>query len=157
MLTVSKKLSPEQKVTYECSGIIDEGVNFLLLEGIDALSEFSLDLYGIKRINSVGIKKWITFFEKFQKKNVKMSFVRVAPAIVEQLVNISNFSCGADILSVVLPFHCKACSQSNFLVKTKAELTNVDLDHTNWNCQSCNKAELEFDDLPDEYLRFWNR
>lgn len=157
MLTVSKKLSNDQKVIYECGGIIDEGVNFQLLEGIDALSEFTLDLYGIKRINSVGIKKWIMFFEPFQKKNVKISLVRVAPAIVEQLVNISNFSCGAEIVSVVLPFHCKACSQSNFFVKTKSELTNVDLENTNWACQSCKKTELEFDDLPDEYLRFWNR
>lgn len=154
-MEVAEKAGPQGLKIFELSGVIDETVDFSLMKLPDSVKSFQVDLYGIKRINSVGIKKWMMFFESIKKKNLQFSFARVSPAIVEQIVGISNFSCGGTVVSVVLPFACKACGTQNFFVKTKEELSGVNVEKVTWPCQSCNKPELEFDDLADEYLGFW--
>lgn len=158
MLSISRKVNSSGIVVYELSGVIDESSDFSsFADGGPIPSEFGLDLFAIKRINSVGIKKWISFFEALQRKGMKIFIQRASPAIVEQMVNISNFRCGAEVQSVVLPYHCKSCSKPVFFVKTKEDLANIDLEKVNWPCPLCQGTELEFDDLPDEYLRFWRK
>ena len=154
-MEVTEKTSPSGHKIYELSGVIDESVDFTKLNGTENLNIFRVDLFGVKRINSVGIKKWMLFFEQIAKRKVRLYFDRVSPAIVEQMVNISNFRNGGEVASVVLPFQCRGCQNQNFFVKTKEELKGVDLEKVNWCCTHCGKAELEFDDLADEYLSFW--
>ena len=154
MEVIEKTSSSGQKI-YELLGNIDESVNFDQLIETKELTSFGVDLYAIKRINSIGIKKWIQFFEKLKKNQVQFSYHRVSPAIVEQLITISNFRCGGEVISVVLPYRCSACSTPNSFIKTKGELQGINLEAVEWPCQHCNKTNLEFDDIADEYLRFW--
>lgn len=154
-MEVTEKTNASGHKVYELSGIIDETVDFTTLNGAESLNTFRVDLYGIKRINSVGIKKWMIWFDGLAKKKVRFYFDRVSPAVVEQMGNISNFRNGGEVTSVVLPFQCRACKNPSSFVKTKDELSGVDLEKTGWSCTHCGKAELEFDDLADEYLSFW--
>ncbi len=148
------KSAPGEK-TVELSGIIDESAEFELINPLEGIELINLDTYGVIKINSVGIKKWISFFSLAQKSGIKIHYHKTAPAIVEQLINISNFACGGTVISAVLPFVCRACDQPNYFVKTKKEFQAADLTSVDWPCQSCGKIKLVFDDFPNEYVRFW--
>jgi len=153
MVTV-KTFNQNGKVVYQFAGVVDESFDVSAALK-DAQAPLFFELSGIKRMNSTGVKKWMQFFNALQAEGKRCIFARVSPTLVEQLNLISNFSCGAEVVSVVLPFTCQACGSSESISKDKKALVGVDLDHVDWPCSSCQAPKLEFDDLADEYLRFW--
>ncbi len=149
-----KAISHGEHLLYQLEGTSDEGDQWQTALGI-VPSPANFDLFGITRINSMGVKKWIIYFEQLKRAGVKVAFHRVPPAIVEQLNLISNFDCGATIQSVVLPFLCTSCKKLSGVVKTKEDVKQIDLDSVSIPCPHCQQSTLEFDDIAEEYLQFW--
>jgi hypothetical protein len=111
----------------------------------------------VKRINSTGVKKWIMFFQKMTAAGKKVYYVQLSPVLVEQFNLISNFGAGGTVVSIEIPFQCTACGKQSNIVKTKEELQGVRLEKAKWPCKNCGKPALEFDDIEEEYLKFWHR
>jgi ABC-type transporter Mla MlaB component len=111
-----------------------------------------LDLEGISRINSCGVREWIYFVRDAEKAGYKLTLVHCSVAFVQQLNMISNFAGKATIESVMAPFACASC---------KAEAAfEVDLTEDPFAqvrgariCPAC-EGTMEFDDLEESYFSF---
>lgn len=152
MLKISQQTENGKIVNY-LEGFIGEEVNFssLVKNPGDVLH---LDCLGVRRINSVGIKRW---FQEFSDKTKykKIYYHRISPVLVEQFNLISNFHCGGEVVSVLLPYLCRNCGKSVVFIRSKADLVNVEIEPAPWPCDSCDSDSLEFDDDVDGYLKFW--
>jgi len=129
------------------SGVIDENASF---EKIGTLSSgFEFDCGEIKKINSNGVKLWISFFSKVP---ANITLKNLSPVLVEQLNSLSNFTGTATVKTVQVPFACTQCKKETIRTMTVEELKkNPEPDPI--FCKHCN-GRAEFDDLPEEYFCF---
>lgn len=154
MVNVTK----EQKgnvLSVRLMGSIEETVNFDQLLGAPP-QEMEVNCKEIPRINSVGVKAWIKYFQTCQGKGTKLRFVECSTAIVEQINLISNFVCGGIVESIFVPFSCTSCkSELVGLFKTE-DLKKLQLKLPDLKCTKCGNKAV-FDDIPEEYFGFLMR
>ena len=151
MLTVNKQQTKDGLLV-ELSGTIEENVLFEQMvgpfEGI-----LTVRCKGVTRINSIGVKTWMRYFQDLKVNGKVFKFVDCSYPIIEQLNMISNFSCGGEVVSVLLPFSCVKC-QSEFVASCKtADLKASGLQIPKVKCEKPECA-AQFDDDPEEYLYF---
>ncbi len=78
-----------------------------------------IDLAGLSRINSVGVRDWILFLENlFQTPGVSARFSRLSFAFVEQFNRIPQVLAkfGSKLVfvdEIELPFHCVPCNKND--------------------------------------------
>ncbi|MEK6580396.1 MAG: hypothetical protein AABZ55_14310 [Bdellovibrionota bacterium] len=154
MLTVTK----EQKgnalhVTF--SGTIEENVNFGSLIG-PAPAELFITLKDVPRINSVGVKTWIKYFESVKANGTKITYVGCSSAIVEQINLISNFTCGGTVESIYAPYSCTVCKCELLSLFKIEDLKKLNFEMPESKCVKCGGKAI-FDDIPEEYLSFFVR
>ncbi len=151
MLNVIK----EQKgsvLVVRLAGSIEESVNFDQLIGPPP-AELHVVCKEVPRINSIGVKAWIRYFQSAQAKGTKISFIECSTAIVEQINLISNFTCGGQVVSIFVPFSCTGCkSELVGLFKTD-DLKKMQLKLPDLKCSKCG-GKAVFDDIPEEYFGF---
>lgn len=152
MLQITKE-SKGGALLVRLTGSIEESVDFEKVIG-PVSGDLVVNCKGVPRINSVGVKAWIKYFQALQQKGTKLTFEECSTAIVEQINLISNFTCGGTVDSIFVPFSCETCkSELVGLFKTEA-LKKLDLDHLPpMKCTKCSGQAI-FDDLPDEYFGF---
>ena len=113
----------------------------------------ALDLSGVDRINSVGVRSWLTFVQALDGNGKRVSLLACSVPVVHQLNMISRFAGDAKVASIHAPFLCPECeSSSTRLVDT----TNADVDaqlSAGVACPKCGAA-MEFDDVPASYFAF---
>ena len=151
MLKVSKAQNADV-MTITLSGTIDDGDDFdSLISSVGPKAVF--DTAKISRINSIGVKNWIKFFETLTKKKVSFAFDSLSSALVEQVNMIRNFACGGEIRSIIAVFRCEKCEHNvdqrlttKSLIESKFVLPTV-------KCPKCGQ-NAEFDDMPEECFRF---
>jgi anti-anti-sigma regulatory factor len=142
-------------ITVRLSGSIEETVNFDQLLGAPP-AEMIVNCKEVPRINSVGVKAWIKYFQSCQAKGTKLKFIECSTAIVEQINLISNFTCGGIVESIFVPFSCVGCkSELVGLFKTE-DLKKLQLQLPELKCTKCGNKAI-FDDIPEEYLGFLAR
>ena len=151
MLTVNKQ-EVKGGLLVEFSGTIEENVNFEELIGIFQ-GELSVKCRGITRINSVGVKTWMRYFQGLKAQGKVFKFIECSHPIIEQLNMISNFSCGGEVVSILLPFSCGVCQKEFVALSTTAELKANGLEVPPVKCEKPN-CGAQFDDDPEEYLYF---
>ena len=135
------------------TGSIEESVDFAKLFGDVAGPEVVVNSKGVARINSVGVKSWIKYFQTLAQKGIKLRWIECSTAIVEQLNLISNFSCGGVVESIFVPFSCTKCrSELVGLFGTDA-LKKSNFNLPELKCSKCG-GKAEFDDIPEEYFNF---
>ncbi len=136
-------------------GSIEESVNFDQLIGTPT-AEMNIVCKEIPRINSVGVKTWIKYFQQAQQKGSQLTFSECSTAIVEQINLISNFTCGGVVESIFVPFSCTTCkSELAGLFKTE-DLKKLQLKIPELKCTKCG-GKAVFDDIPEEYFGFLAR
>lgn len=151
MLTVTKQQT-KVGLQIELSGEIEENVNFDHLVG-PFEGNLIVNCRGVIRLNSVGVKTWIRYFQSLKYQNKFFKFVDVPQPLIEQLNMISNFSCGGEVESILLPFSCVRC-QTEFVAPCKiADLRSAGLQIPKAKCEKANCA-ARFDDEPEEFLYF---
>ncbi len=148
----------EQKgtnTTVRMVGSVEESVEFEQLIG-PITGELVVNCKEIPRINSVGVKGWIKYFQVLQQKGVKLKFIECSTAIVEQINLISNFTCGGQVESIFVPFSCTAC-KGEFIGLFKTEdLRKLNYKVPDLKCSRCGGMAV-FDDIPEEYFGFLER
>ena len=151
MLTVNKQQT-KVGLLVELSGAIEENVHFEQLIG-EFQGDLTVNCRGVTRLNSVGVKTWIRYFQSLKAQGKIFKFLEASFPIIEQLNMISNFACGGEIESILLPFSCIKC-QNEFVASCKtAELKAVNLKIPGVKCEKTECA-ARFDDEPEDYLYF---
>jgi anti-anti-sigma regulatory factor len=148
----------EQKgsaVLVRLSGSVEESVNFDQLIGAPP-AELIVSCKEIPRINSVGVKAWIKYFQSAQAKGTKLTFIECSTAIVEQINLISNFNCGGTVESIYVPFACTSCKSELVGLFKTADLKRLNLKLPELKCSKCS-GKAVFDDIPEEYFGFLAR
>ena len=154
MLNIAK----EQKgsaLLVRLSGSIEESVNFDQLIGPPP-AELIVNSKEVPRINSVGVKAWIKYFQGAQQKGTKLVFVECSTAIVEQINLISNFICGGAVESVYVPFACEKCRSELVGLFKVEDLKKMAMNLPELKCTKCG-GKAVFDDIPEEYFGFLDR
>ncbi|HLE00444.1 MAG TPA: hypothetical protein VJB59_09300 [Bdellovibrionota bacterium] len=137
------------------TGSIEESVNFEQIIGLTS-PELIVNCRDVPRINSVGVKAWIKYFQSLQAKNIKMHFIECSTAIVEQINLISNFIPEGCVESIYVPFSCGTCkSELVGLFKTE-DLKKLEFKLPPLKCTKCS-GQASFDDIPEEYFSFLMR
>jgi anti-anti-sigma regulatory factor len=134
------------------TGSIEESVNFDQLIGPPP-GELWVNCKEIPRINSVGVKAWIKYFQGAQQKGTKLKFEECSIAIVEQINLISNFTCGGEVQSIYVPFAYGKCGAELVGLFTQDALKKVNFQIPPLKCTKCG-GEAAFDDIPEEYFSF---
>jgi anti-anti-sigma regulatory factor len=111
-----------------------------------------LDLAGVRRINSQGVRTWIDFL-RAMPAGTPLVFRRCSVPVITQINMIANFRGTADVQSFFAPYVCDACgAEQEHLVDVReqrargAVLPPV-------ACAACGGA-MSFDDVADRYLSF---
>ena len=110
-----------------------------------------LNLEGVQRINSTGVREWINFINALGKNNRDVTLERCSVAIVQQLNMIANFRGQAKVTSLFAPYFCAACDTDRTRLLDLSQPL-PDLNET-LPCSVC-KEPMELDDLPESYLAF---
>jgi anti-anti-sigma regulatory factor/DNA-directed RNA polymerase subunit RPC12/RpoP len=137
------------------TGSIEESVNFDQLIGPPP-GELWVNCKEIPRINSVGVKAWIKYFQSCQAKGTKLKFFECSTAIVEQINLISNFTCGGAVESIFVPFSCTGCKSELVGLFKCEDLKKIQMKLPDLKCSKCG-GKAVFDDIPEEYFGFLMR
>jgi hypothetical protein len=154
MINITKELK-DGALQIRLAGNLDETSNLDQLIGAPQ-PEMQLFLKELKRINSIGVKSWIRYFQGAKSKGSKLKLLECSTAVVEQINLISNFSCGAEIESIYVPFCCTQCKSELVGLFKTGDLKRIGLKIPALKCSKCGGSAV-FDDIPEEYFAFLSR
>ena len=154
MINVTKEQKGDVSLV-KINGAIEETVNFDELLGAPS-PKMEINCKGIPRINSVGVKAWIKYFQTCLASGTKLSFVECSTAIVEQINLISNFTCGGVVESIYVPFSCTTCKSELVGLFKTSDLKTMQFQVPELKCTKC-AGVATFDDIPEEYFGFLTR
>jgi ABC-type transporter Mla MlaB component len=130
-------------------GSIDDQAKLLpVLEQANRQHQLTLDLGGIKFINSIGVREWIKFLAAATKQNIALALHRVPVVMVHQL-NLVPACRGGTIHSFMVPYLCGDCDFETDFELTPSEATTTPTKA----CPDC-KKDMTFRDPPAIYLGF---
>jgi hypothetical protein len=132
------------------SGVIDE--TFTLARPTEPqVKEVHVYCKEVVRINSVGVKAWMKFFQSLQAMNLKVIYREVSPVLVEQFNMIANFSMGGTLESMMVPFCCESCKAGLVGAFTAEKLRQIPAPFPSTKCPKCGGV-ARFDDFEEEYF-----
>ncbi|HEX8114324.1 MAG TPA: hypothetical protein VF516_41625, partial [Kofleriaceae bacterium] len=135
------------------SGLVDE--RFMGFGDIGAARTVVLDVSGMTRMTSFGVRQWLKAMDALPKSITDLYLLGCPTFFVDQLNMVLNFGGPAKILTVVAPHTCPSCGVES------GELIDVLVDRANLvkgglpekECARCG-GKLEFDETPEAYFAF---
>lgn len=155
MFRVLKEKKESGVVCLRFIGAIEESIVFHDLIG-DLPSEVEVHCKEVSRINSIGVKAWIKYFQEFKDKKIKLKFVECSVVIVEQINLVLNFVCDGLIESIYVPFACSNCNAELVGLFQTEDLKKMNFTVPSLACLKCDGI-AEFDDIAEEYFSFLAR
>lgn len=137
-------------------GSVEENVDFATIIGNITVPKIDVYLKEVPRMNSVGVKSWVKYFQNVAAKGVQLRFLECSTAIVEQINLISNFTCGAKVESIFVPFCCSSCGAELLGLFKSEDIKRIGLNIPELKCSKCG-GKATFDDIPEEYFGFLMR
>lgn len=131
------------------SGVIDEHADLSFLGGL-AGPKVVLNLRGVRRINSYGVRHWMEHIRKVPA-SVQMEVVEIPPPIVDQVNMVHGFMGRGKVVSFYVPYTCGNCEEyreqlvTSSEVRAKKALPEV-------KCPACDSV-MEVDDVEEQYLQ----
>jgi hypothetical protein len=131
------------------SGEITEGARF---DQVGPLrSAVVLDLGGIRRINSCGVREWMNFIRAVPSE-VQLRFEACSCAMVTQANMIANFLGAGRLVSFSAPYYCPKCqTSSEVLLDVERDFPGATRRAPARACGTCG-GPLTFDDVEESYL-----
>lgn len=138
-------------VTIVLSGAIDENSD---LKGVFAqiVSDVTINMRGIERINSMGVHNWIPVITKAASQH-SVALEEISYAIVQNAVAVANLFGAADVRSCMAPYFCATCKDNFTITVTREEVFQAGNDAPLKRCTRC-QSPMEFDEL-DGYFSFF--
>ncbi len=142
-------------ITYlKLAGVIDEDNElFDLLDQIGP-GTVVINLAELERINSCGVRDWVNWLGRIEKKGAKVVLVECSPAIVAQINLVSNFTGNGVVKSFYAPYFCPSCNLEKVLLIEMEEMKAMD--HPKAPVCRCDECDgiMDFDDMEESYFAF---
>jgi len=157
------------RLTVALVGILDENADLRPLA--ELRGEVAIDLSGVRRISSTGVREWIDLMRALDGQ-CRVALVACSPASVTQLNLIANFRGQAQVESFIAPYECGVCgSEREVLLDANATARTMRRDHPlagrlahagisqalpslpQLPCTQCG-AQMELAEIPERYLTF---
>jgi hypothetical protein len=137
----------------ELYGDFDETADLRELAG-SLQGAVALDLGGIRRINSAGVREWIEFVRNLPEVT-ELRLVGCSKVSVAQLNIIDNFRGPARVESFWAPYCCQWCGNEREILLEAKQATGVRprLPTAPPVVCACGQV-MELDELPDRYFLF---
>jgi anti-anti-sigma regulatory factor len=91
------------------TGTIDESFEGKKLGMTAAADTLVLDLGGVKKISSFGIREWVDFVTTAARHARSLILIECSPKVIDQLNMVANFAGGGRVFSFYAPFRCDYC------------------------------------------------
>lgn len=111
-----------------------------------------LNLAGVQRINSCGVREWIGFLQRLEGKAETVELELCSPVMVRQLSMIATMRGSAAVTSILVPYFCEECDDERTLPLELPAGERPTLAETA-PCPSCG-GQMDLDDTPESYLAF---
>lgn len=116
--------------------------------------ETELDLGGITKVNSSGVREWMNFMQAVTAAGQHLVLRRCSVSFVTQLNMIRRFAGGARIASILTPYACLECeTATERLLELTPGLDVAAQVAAPLPCPTCGAATV-FDDMPGVYFAF---
>lgn len=133
-------------------GVIDETFDWKpVTEAVDGIAV--LDLDGVTRITSYGIREWINAMIALRRD---FFFIRCRPAIVSQFNMVRSFGGEGHLVSLYAPYCCPECGKEFEVLLDRRyhrPITAFALHEV--RCPACS-GRAEFDDMPETFFSYVN-
>lgn len=141
----------DQTARVALKGEFSEASDFRPLLGV-LPKVVTFDLGGIERVNSCGVREWVSFVGALEQAQTTLVLENCAVCVVGQLNLISNFRGNATVRSAFAPWYCPKCELHH---ERLIELGPgaVDALREAVACPKCG-LPMDFEDLPDSYFEF---
>ncbi len=137
-------------------GVIDEDNELQELgDKIAGGGTVVVDLGGIERINSCGVRDWVNWLNGIEAKDANVVLVECSPAIVAQINLVNNFTGNGVVKSFYVPYFCPECDEEKVLLVESADMGAPPHEPPVCRCDECDLV-MDFDDMPDSYFAFLN-
>jgi anti-anti-sigma regulatory factor len=78
-----------------------------------------VNLEGITRINSCGVREWINFVNALERDGKAVLLERCAPVVVTQMTHLTNFAGSRGTIgSAMAPYFCPSCESEEKMLVT---------------------------------------
>jgi len=138
------------RLTVALFGVLDENADLRPLAQLNG--DVAIDLSGVKRISSTGVREWIDLMRALDGR-CRISLVACSPASVTQLNLIANFRGAAHVESFLAPYECRCGEEREVLVEARScgrgQLPSLPA----MPCLSCG-CLMELAEIPERYLTF---
>jgi serine/threonine protein kinase len=136
------------------AGVIDEKFDREgLLRRAQGTPALVLDLDGITRITSFGVREWIRCLDELS--NETYYFIQARPVMASQFGTVSHFGGRGTVVSVYAPYLCGNCDHDfDVLLDLRSQYqVVVDGEPPAATCPKCGNADgVEFDELAETYF-----
>lgn len=137
------------------NGMIDESFEGKKIAQSIKCETLVLDLGGVKKISSFGIREWVDFMNAATKGAKSTVLIECAPKVVDQLNMVANFAGGGRVFSFYAPFRCDYCdSEQRVLLEVNKDWEAIKaMKLADRPCPSC-KESMYFDEDGSTYFSF---
>jgi anti-anti-sigma regulatory factor len=137
------------------SGTIDESFEGKKIARSLSADTLVLDLGGVKKISSFGIREWVDFATTAVKSVKQMVLIECAPKVVDQLNMVANFNGGGRVFSFYAPFRCDYCdSEQRSLLEVNKDFEAIkSMKLGDRPCPNC-KESMYFDEDGSTYFSY---
>jgi hypothetical protein len=142
------------RLVVQLKGEINENADFSELRKL-MQGDVDLELEGVTRINSCGVREWVNFVRTLDGVN-SLRFSRCSPTVVLQLNTIYNFRGRAKVKSFLAPYVCEVCHVDEYKLLDVRDHFAERGPHASvpaFRCPRCGGVMM-FDELPERYLSF---
>ncbi len=136
-------------------GMIDEGFDGKKLGLTAAADTLVLDLGGVKKISSFGIREWVDFVTAAARVTRSIVLIECTPKVVDQLNMVANFAGGGRVFSFYAPFRCDYCdTEQRVLLQIDRDFEAIKaMKLAERPCLSC-KESMYFDEDGATYFSY---
>jgi anti-anti-sigma regulatory factor len=135
------------------AGYLDEDNNLKGLVDKIPAGTAMIDLAGVERINSCGIRDWVNWLAALEANGTTPVLVSCSPPIVAQINLVKNFTGGGAVKSFQIPYHCRECDEEKVMLVETAEMSSPNAAPPACLCESCGHS-MDIDEMPESYFAF---
>lgn len=141
--------------TITLRGRIDESTNLSARAAAWATPTVTIDTEGVTFINSIGVREWMRLLRGLADAGSKVTLVKCAEVLIEQINMIDEARAGADVVSFHAPYQCTKCGLEASMLLVVAEHGPAlrRMEAPNLPCPDCKQA-MELYEVPEKFFTF---
>ncbi|MCC6746503.1 MAG: hypothetical protein IT371_02530 [Deltaproteobacteria bacterium] len=136
------------------AGIVDEDNDLAEAAKRVQSSTVIVNSADVERINSCGVRDWVTWLGDLDRAGRKIYLIENSPAMMSQVNLVNNFIGRGTIVSFYAPYFCGACEADKMLlISVEEACASLPFRAPTCRCDQCDHT-MEFDDIESSYFSF---